>query len=218
MGRVIRRGQAAQRRDNASHAEAPRNAHDSAEHQLGLHGRQRDIVQLLPPVPDSVDGAGLVILLGNSLEACDKGQECGSDTGPQGNADNQAHHVFLILEPQDGLLGNTVTDQHGVYVPLGIIVEQVLEDQVHVPGNGRGIEYHGQNRPQNPRQLIEHPGQQEAEDITHRPYDQGDDKGISDGFFRKHPVAEKQPEIIAQAHKLRRLQNIKGRKAQSYGH
>ena len=71
-----------QRRYDSTEAERAGDGHYGTEEQLRVHIRQSHVPKLLPTVLDTVHGSGLKLGGVDTLQACDKGQEGGTEGGP----------------------------------------------------------------------------------------------------------------------------------------
>ena len=99
MRRVVGTRKAYQAIRYRTNGQGVRNRHNSTEQQLRLHVRKRDVPQLLPSVPDSVDRGRFILRFINALNTGYEREESYAKAGPQGYDDNQDQYRFRIRQP-----------------------------------------------------------------------------------------------------------------------
>ena len=190
--------------------------HDSAEHQLRLHGRQGDVPQLLPAVLDAVQDTGLIEGLVHSLKARDEAEEAGAQAQPQLHHDQHGQDVFLGLHPDDGFVDDVHLQQDAVQEAVAVAGEDDLPDHISIAADTGGIEDQGQEGPELAGELIDDPGEEQAHQIADGAGDHGEEQGV---LQRHHEqvIVDEQPDIVGPAGELRPLQHIEIRDAQDHG-
>ena len=213
---VVDGGEAHQVQGDLADGEGAGDLHDRAEHQLGLHGRQGDVPQLLPAVLDAFHRACLVHRAVNGLQACDEGQEGHAQAHPQLHHDQDGHDECLGGEVVDGLLQDAQLHQPGVGVAVGVRGEDQLPHQVHVAGDGGRVEHQRHDGAGDARQLVDQPGKDEAHDVGQRTGQNGEHQGVLDGG-EEHIVLNDEGDVVAQAGEVRCAGHVEGCEAEVDG-
>ena len=206
-GRIVCGRESAQGPRYGADVEGGCNAHNRAEQQHGLHAGQRDMIQLLPAVPDTVHISGFIHAAVNALEAGHKAQEAGTHAHPQGYDDNNGQHVPRIGQPQNRRVDHTVLHQEGVEPSVGVATENRVEHFEGSTADRGDVEYDNRHRPQPFRQFIDKPGKQEGKDISNRPNNDGANESVLDRC-QEYFILQEQVRIVLQSDKTGRFQDV----------
>ena len=181
------------------------------------HHGQGDVPQLLKPVFDAVQAPRLVILAIYGVETGPQGEEGGAQADPQLYDDDHHHHILGIPGPLDGIAYQPHFQQDAVEIPVNVPVKDDEPDGKHRIGQGGRVKHHRQDGAPGVPELVDHPREEQTQQIAQRPHDDGQQEGVLHGG-QKDRIVEKQLDVVLKAQKTRGLKDVIGREAQPHGH